>query len=112
MVLQSGKRGRASVARTCLLWLAIAVWPVPVSAQPLFRYEHDWTITVGDHMYGLREVVQMPGGWRWTQVWVGQHSFNTRFRAGEVVTLALRAPAVAVLVLAISSNTWAVVAPP
>jgi hypothetical protein len=41
--------------------LALAFWPLGASAQPLFHYEANWTITVGEHLYGLRQVVQTPG---------------------------------------------------
>jgi hypothetical protein len=73
--------------------MAIAFWPFPASAQPLFRTEHNWTVTVGEHPYGLRQVLQMPGDIRWTQVWMGRYTFNMKCRAEEVFALVLLAPA-------------------
>ena len=70
------------------LWcMALAFWPLRASAQPLFRYESNWTFTVGEHLYGLRQVVQTPGERRWTQVWVGRSVFDMRCRADEVIAL-------------------------
>ena len=51
-----------------LLCMALAFWPLRASAQPLFRYERNWTVTMGEHLYGLRQVVQIPGERRFTQV--------------------------------------------
>ena len=79
-----------------LLCMALAFWPVRASAQPLFRYERNWTVTVGEHLYGLRQVVQTPGERRWTQVWIGRCAFDMRCRADEVMALLLLPPAYSV----------------
>jgi len=68
------------------------LWPLPASAQPLFRYEHNWTVTIGDHLYGLRQIVKTPGEVRFTQVWLGRYTFDTRFRAAAAVALMLLSP--------------------
>ena len=73
--------------RAYLLCLALALWPLRASAQPLFRYERNWTVTVGEHLYGLRQVVQRPGERRLTQVWIGRCAFDMHCRAEEVIAL-------------------------
>src|SRR5438128_7507747 len=80
-----------------LLCTTILFWPLPASAQPLFRAEHNWTVTIGDHLYGLRQLVKTPGEVRWTQIWIGRCTFDTRLRAAEVGALVLRSPADAML---------------
>ena len=67
--------------------MALAFWPLRASAQPLFRYESNWTVTVGENLYGLRQVVQTPGDIRWTQVWVGRCSFDMKCRAEGLIAL-------------------------
>jgi hypothetical protein len=80
--------------RACYLFsLTLALGPARAHAQPLFRYEHNWTVTVGEHTYGLRQVAQAPGDSRHTQVWVGRYSFDIRCRAWAVVALAALPPA-------------------
>jgi hypothetical protein len=76
--------------RACYLsCLAIALWPLSASAQPLFRVEHNWTFTAGEDLYGLRQLLQMPGDIRHTQVWMGRYTFDMRCRAEEVIALLL-----------------------
>jgi hypothetical protein len=72
--------------------LVFAFWPVSASAQPLFRCENNWTVTVGDQLYGLREVVMMPGEKRWTQVWIGPYTIDMNCRAAEAIALVVLAP--------------------
>jgi hypothetical protein len=74
--------------------MAIAFWPLRASAQPLFRYERNWTVPVGERLYGLRQVAQTPGERRWTQVWLGPYTFDMRCRADEVLALILHPPEV------------------
>jgi hypothetical protein len=76
-----------------LLCLAVAFWPLPARAQPLFHTERNWTVTVGEHLYGLRQVAETPGERRWTQVWVGRSAFDMRCRAEEVIPLIRLPPA-------------------
>ncbi|MEX0937674.1 MAG: hypothetical protein WDZ59_07415 [Pirellulales bacterium] len=68
-----------------ILILSFAAFPLPARAQPLFHFEHDWTVAVGDQLYGLREVVQTPGGFRHTLVWVGPRAIYLPCRAVDVV---------------------------
>jgi hypothetical protein len=75
-----------------LLCLATALEPSPASAQPLFHAERNWTITIGERLYGLRQVVQTPGERRWTQVWMGRSVFDVRCRAEEILALPLLPP--------------------
>src|SRR5262245_60878692 len=82
--------------RGYLLCMALAFWPPSASAQPLFRYEANWTVTVREHLYGVRQVAQAPGERRWTQVWVGRSAFDMRCRAHEVIALMLRPQAYSV----------------
>src|SRR5688572_16600470 len=70
--------------------LAVALGSSAASAQPLFKHEHDWTFTIGGRRYGFWDVAQMPGDFRWTQVWVGGWVFEparqtTRWRADRLV---------------------------
>jgi hypothetical protein len=82
------------VPRPCYLaCMAIAFWALPASAQPLFRVEHNWTVTAGEHIYGLRQVLQMPDDIRFTQIWIGRCTSNMRCRAEVVIALILRPPA-------------------
>ena len=81
----------------CLVCTTILFWPLPASAQPLFRVEHNGTVTIGDRLYGLRQIVKTPGEVRWTQIWIGCCTFDTILRAAEVVSLILRSPADAML---------------
>jgi hypothetical protein len=79
--------------RACyLIFLTPLLWPPPAHAQPLFRSEHNWTVAVGEHLSGLRQVAQAPGDLRHTQVWVGRCSFDIRCRAWAVVALAALPP--------------------
>lgn len=60
-----------------VLWFfAFALWPLTAGAQPLFHWEHDWTIDVNGRTYGIREVVQTPGGFRRTQLFVAGHALE------------------------------------
>jgi hypothetical protein len=69
-----------------LLGLALLLWPCPAMAQPLFRFEHNWTVMIDGHRYGLLEVVQIPGDSRWTEVWIGPYRFKTEYRLAAMVT--------------------------
>ena len=72
-----------------LLCLTMAFWPLPASAQPLFRCERNWTVTVDDQLYGLRQELKIPGDIRFTQVWIGHYTFTMNCRAMEVIALPL-----------------------
>src|SRR6266571_3344172 len=69
-----------SYFRYLLSMTLVVFWPLAASAQPLFHNEHDWTVIVGGHLYGMREVVQTPGDFRRTQIWIGGYLFHTSFR--------------------------------
>lgn len=68
-----------------IIVFTFALWPRVATAQPLFKTEHDWTITVGDARFGLRQSVQMPGEFRSTDVYLGWYSFHTRVLATHIV---------------------------
>ena len=70
-----------------LLGLALLLWPAPAMAQPLFHVEHNWTSTIEGHRYGLWEVVQTPGDFRWTEIWVADCPIRTRHRVAAMVTV-------------------------
>jgi hypothetical protein len=76
-----------------VLFLALALWPSSARAQPLFRFEHNWAFTINEQKYGLRQVREIPGDFRWTQVWLGQCSFNINCRAVTVIGLIIFSPA-------------------
>jgi hypothetical protein len=59
-----------------LACVVLALWASPASAQPLFHSERDWTIEVSGQLYGFRGVVQTPGEFWWTQVWIGGRRFE------------------------------------
>jgi|GEM_PF-4239385 len=82
--------------RRIVFLLTLMVWPVAVSAQPLFHHEHDWTVSIAGQTYGLREVVQTPGEFRRTQIWVCGRSRELKLRAVEVLVIVL-APLAAVV---------------
>jgi hypothetical protein len=75
--------------RWLLVCMASVLLAQPASAQPLFRFDQNWTIGAGDNLFGLREVIMVPGNARWTQVWLGRCSFDIRCRAAEVIPLVL-----------------------
>jgi len=75
-----------------LLPLTLMIWSSSAHAQPLFNYEHDWTVKLGGRSYGLRQVAQIPGDLRRTQVWLGRYSFDISGRAGEAIALAVLSP--------------------
>jgi len=82
--------------RPGVCWLActvLALCASPVGAQPLFHCEHDWTIEIGGGRYGFRDVVQTPGEFRWTQVWVAGRPFEPLHQPADRWMLAV--PAVA-----------------
>jgi hypothetical protein len=55
-------------------------------AQPLFHVEHNWTVIIHGHRYGLWRVVQTPGDRRWTEIWVADCSFRSDHRTAKFVT--------------------------
>jgi hypothetical protein len=67
-----------------LFLLTLALWSFQVDAQPLFRYEHDWTVMIGGRMCGIREVVQTPGEFRSTRIWVAGHLLEMRSSAQHI----------------------------
>ena len=80
-----------------LVCLSIALWTTTAAAQPLFRTEHDWTITIADEPYGLKQVVQTPGDFRTTTIHVGGHTFQTRWRAAALAAVIVATPLAALL---------------
>ena len=76
-----------------VLCLTFLFWPLPARAQPLFRGEHNWTFDIGDHHYGLEQVVKIPGDLRYTTIWLGRCCLDTRFREAEVIALLFYPPA-------------------
>ncbi len=72
-----------------LACLVLALGVSPVSAQPLFRIERDWTIEVDGRLYGFRGVVQTPGDVRWTQVWIAGRRFQPAIDPEDWWVLAL-----------------------
>ena len=75
-----------------LVLLAFLLCPQAAHAQPLFRIDQSWTVSIGDNQFGLREVIMTPGELRWTQVWLGCCSFDIHCRAAEFIPLVLCAP--------------------
>lgn len=76
-----------------LLCFTFLLGPLPVSAQPLFRSEHNWTFRIGERVYGMRQVVKIPGELRYTTIWLGRCCLDTRFREAEVIALVFYPPA-------------------
>ncbi len=57
-------------------------------AQPLFRFEHDWTVDIGEGTYGIREVIMEPDSFQYTQFFYGPGSANVRFRVRTILGIA------------------------
>ena len=68
-----------------LFWLvpiAALVMPNSVSAQWAdSRCEHDWTLTVGQRTFGLRQHLHLPGDRRTTTVCLGNTMVESELRA-------------------------------
>jgi hypothetical protein len=75
---------------------ALMLWASPADAQPLFRRERVWTVDIGGRTYGLCDVVQTPGDFWWTEVWIAGRSFVPAHRPADRWVLAL--PPVAAVV--------------
>lgn len=75
---------------------ALALWPSPADAQPLFRRERDWTFEIGGRTYGVCDVVQTPGDFWWSEVWIAGRKFVPHHYPAERWVLAL--PPVAIVV--------------
>jgi hypothetical protein len=70
----------------------LLLWPRPASAQPLFEYEHDWTVAVDGRLYGLQQVAQFPGGFRTTHVWLGWYSCDIKGPVAQTLPRAVLSP--------------------
>jgi hypothetical protein len=46
-----------------------------VFGQPLFRHEHEWTFELDNRKYGIDRLIQEPGHWQHTQIWLGGGAF-------------------------------------
>jgi hypothetical protein len=68
---------------------ALPLWAAPADAQPLFRRERNWTVEVGGRTYGLCDVVQTPGDFRWPEVWIAGRPFNPTHRPADQWVLAV-----------------------
>ena len=81
-----------------LLALAIVLATLFVAAQPLFKSENNWTITVGGWKFGLQGVKEIPGDFYHTQIWFGpRHIDLHHWRPFEVLIFVLGPPAAAIL---------------
>src|SRR5215471_2489100 len=70
-----------------MLSMVMLLCPPPrAMAQPLFHVEHNWTVIIDGHRYGLWRVVQTPGDRRWTKIWVADYSFRTDYQTAKFVT--------------------------
>ena len=85
--------GASRMPKACyLLALTLLLWPSTVRAQPLFRTEHNWAVILDERRYGLVQVLQIPGDFRRTQVWLGWWSFDIGGRAVNAIAPALLSP--------------------
>jgi hypothetical protein len=76
--------------RACsLLALALLLWPSSAHAQPGVDVEHHWAVFIDGRRFGLVEVVQIDGGFRRTEVWLGWWTFDVKGRAAESIALVL-----------------------
>src|SRR5262249_7757627 len=64
------------VRAECLCCLVALCWVSPAAAQPLFHFDRAYTITLANKQYGFVDVVQTPGGFRWTEFWFADHRFE------------------------------------
>ncbi len=67
------------------------------AAQPLFHHEYDWTFIMGDQLYGFRDVVQEPGHFRWTEIWLGDRVYEPEIKAEDRRLLKRYPPLTAIL---------------
>jgi len=79
----------------CLFALAMVVAAHFAAAQPLFKREPDWTITVCGWQFGLQGIIQIPGDFHRTRIWLGPRYFEMHLRANVVMLLVLGPPAAA-----------------
>lgn len=88
---ESSERSAFAYLRTIgiLIVLGFALWPQVASAQPMFTTEHDWTITIGEKTFGLRQHLETTGGLRSTEIFLGWYDFHTQWPAPQIVTAAM-----------------------
>lgn len=77
--------------------VALALCPATGNAQPLFHSEYRWTVTIDERQYGLQDVIQTPGDFRWTQVWFADASFSVNLHIAEAAVAALFQPVTPVI---------------
>jgi hypothetical protein len=82
-----------------LTLILVALSPRISQAQPWIHREHDWTMTVGGADFGVRELVQEPGGLRWTVICAGERTCSLHRPFWVVVAALLAGPALALLVI-------------
>jgi hypothetical protein len=86
-------RGVPGMPRSCyLLALTLLLWPSSARAQPLFHMEHNWAVLIDGRRFGLLQVVQIPGDFRRTAVWLGWCTFDIKGPAGQTIALAILSP--------------------
>ena len=76
----------------CVVALAVLLWPSSAHAQPGADVEHYWAVSIEGRKFGLIEVVQIDGGFRRTEVWLGWWTFDIDGWAAETIALALVSP--------------------
>jgi hypothetical protein len=79
--------------RRILMCGILLMCPLRATAQPLFRSEHNWTFTIGERQYGLRQTVKYPPDFRFTTIWLGRCCFDMRFREADLIALVFYPPA-------------------
>jgi hypothetical protein len=50
--------------------------------------EHDWTVVVADHRFGLEQSALTPGDIRWTRIYWGFGTTTTNWRAPTIALVA------------------------
>jgi hypothetical protein len=93
--------------RTLLILLAflppVLVLPASVHAQwATTRVEHDWTLAIGEHRFGLEQTMTLPGSYRTTTVHLGPVSVRSKLHTGSIVALVVIPIAMLLAAVAIS----------
>jgi hypothetical protein len=71
-----------------LVLVAALVLPNSLSAQYAdTRCEHDWTLTIGDRTFGLRQYVHVPGERRTTTVFLSETMVESQLRAAPLAAM-------------------------
>ena len=95
--------------RTLLIVFALLPLPLALPASAKAQWattaiEHDWTVEVGEHRFGLEQSITLPGSYRKTTIYLGRISVQSNLRAGAIVALVVVPIAMLLAAVAISTK--------